>query len=96
MYMIVYKQVLFCISSILVSNLKDQCYCAYLRVQNRVTSFPPGRKNLALQPPQKSEKQTAFGNAEHSATEQGLAKQLTVGTPGGHVRAGVKNITLNI
>ena len=61
-----------------------------------MTSFPPGRKNLALQPPQKSEKQIAFGNAEHSAKEHGLVKQLTVGTPGGHVRPGVKNITMNI
>ena len=49
-----------------------------------MTSFPFS-KNLALQPPQKSDTHVALGCAGHFANLQGSTKQLTGGLSGGQV-----------
>ena len=46
-----------------------------------VTSIPSESKNLALQPPQKSDTHFASGKPGHLVTSHGSAKQLTTGTP---------------
>ena len=54
-----------------------------------VTSSPSS-KNLALQPPQKSETHLALGWAGHLANWQGSTKQLTGGLSGGQVGGGAE------
>ena len=54
-------------------------------LQDLVTSLPLSSKNLALQPPQKSDTHLASGWAGHEVTWQGSAKQFTVGLSGGQV-----------